>query len=206
MSKFATYEIEERIRESGYKYIVGLDEVGRGPGAGPVMAGAVYVPLDKVSALMGRVKDSKKMTEKARIAMDEEIRKCCVWGLGRVDNDMIDKIGIGRATEMAMGIALNKIPTVDYLLIDGHVKLDINIPQRSVVKGDSASISIAAASIVAKVERDEEMKMLHWLHPQYGWLTNKGYLTAQHMEAIDTYGITGYHRTSFRRVSDYLQK
>lgn len=205
-TKVATYELEDQLKEEGYKYIIGVDEVGRGPGAGPIVAGAVYIPVDRISTLMGRVRDSKTLTEQKRIALDDEIRECCVWGLGRIDNDMIDYIGIGRANKMAMEIAINKLPDVDFLLIDGRVSLDLDIPQRSIIKGDSKSISIAAASIIAKVERDEEMKMLHWIYPEYDWINNKGYLTPKHIEAIEKYGITPYHRTSFRKVSDYLEK
>lgn len=205
MKKIATYEIEEQIRSDGYEYIVGVDEVGRGPGAGPVVAAAVYVPPDRYTTLMGRVRDSKQLTEQKRIALDDEIRESCQWAIGRVDNDMIDHIGIGKANKMAMEMAVNQLPNVDYVLVDGNKLLDIDIPQRYVIKGDVKSISIAAASIVAKVERDEEMKTLHWIYPEYDWINNKGYLTKKHIKAIETYGITEYHRTSFRRVSDYLE-
>jgi ribonuclease HII len=205
MKKIATYEIEEQLRTEGYEYIIGVDEVGRGPGAGPVVAAAVYVPPDRYSTLLGRVKDSKQLTERNRIALDDEIRECCVWAVGRVDNDMIDEIGIGRANRMAMEMAVNQLADVDYMLIDGNRLLSLDIPQRYVIKGDMKSISIAAASIVAKVERDEEMKMLHWIYPEYDWINNKGYLTKKHIKAIETYGITEYHRTSFRRVSDYIE-
>jgi len=203
-SNFATYEIEEEVWEEGYKYVVGVDEVGRGPGAGPVVAAAVRIPKKYLTRYAGRLKDSKKLTENKRDNWYEQITEECPWAIGRVDNDMIDSINILQATKMAMEIAVNQMKHVDYLLIDGPIRLNLNIPQRPIIKGDTKSISIAAASIVAKATRDEEMRMLHWLHPQYNWIRNKGYLTQEHIEAIQTYGITNYHRTSFRKVGDYI--
>lgn len=203
----ATYELEEQVRSEGYDYIIGVDEVGRGPGAGPIVAAAVYVPPDRYSALMGRVRDSKRLSEKVRTELNEEIRERCEWAIGRVDNDMIDTLGIGKANRMAMDIAINQLAQAEYVLIDGKYEIKgLDLPQKAIIGGDGKVLSIAAASIVAKVERDEEMKMLHWIYPEYDWINNKGYLTPKHIEAIETYGITEYHRTSFRRVSDYLKK
>jgi len=206
-SKFATYEIEEDVKSKGYSFIAGVDEVGRGPGAGPVMAAAVIIPEHYLPKIMGRVKDSKKLSERKREALYEDIIQNCEYGIGQIDNNIIDDINILEATKLAMRDALLCLKNVDYALVDGTVKLhDLWVPQQQVIRGDSKSISIAAASIIAKVIRDEEMRTLHWIYPEYGWLTNKGYLTKQHCAAIKTYGITDYHRTSFGKVSDYWEK
>jgi ribonuclease HII len=200
-SNFATYELEEEAKGQGYSFVAGVDEVGRGPGAGPVMAAAVIIPEDYLPKLMGRVKDSKKLSERKRETLYEEIIQNCEYGIGRIDNNVIDEINILEATKLAMRDALQCLKNVDYALVDGTVKLhDLWVPQQQVIRGDSKSISIAAASIIAKVIRDEEMRTLHWIYPQYGWIRNKGYLTAEHLMALHTYGTTPYHRMSFRRV------
>ncbi len=200
-SKFATYEIEEGIKSQGYSFVAGVDEVGRGPGAGPVMAAAVIIPEDYLPKLMGRVKDSKKLSEKKRETLYEDIIQNCEYGIGKIDNNVIDEINILEATKLAMRDALLCLKNVDYALVDGPVELhDLWVPQEPVIRGDSKSISIAAASIIAKVIRDEEMRTLHWIYPQYGWYTNKGYLTKKHITALKEYGPCKYHRMSFRRV------
>lgn len=215
--KYATYEIEANLLSSGCgKYIIGVDEVGRGPGAGPVTVGAVWVPQDNLPELMVKIKDSKALTEKKRGELYELINDLCMWAVASVDNVTIDEINILNATKLAMKKAIGKLrgflqdPTlsfpinIDHVLVDGTVHLeDLWTPQTQIIKGDQKSISIAAASIMAKVTRDEEMKTLHWIYPEYGWINNKGYLTKQHIEAIKTYGITDYHRKSFRKVGDY---
>ena len=205
--KYATYEIEEGLVQKGYKYVVGVDEVGRGPGAGPVTAAAVWIPDWRLGKLMAKVKDSKTLTEKKRGELFKLIDDTCLWGVASINNYVIDDINILNATKLAMEnalISLGDLVDMDHVLIDGTVVLDgLWCDQTQVIKGDQKSISIAAASIMAKVTRDEEMKTLHWIHPQYGWLNNKGYLTKQHIEAIQTYGITDYHRKSFRKVGDY---
>ena len=201
--KYATYEIEEGLNA---KYIVGVDEVGRGPGAGPVTAGAVWIPPWRLDKLMVKIKDSKSLTEKKRDELFKLIDDTCLWAVESVDNTTIDAINILNATKLAMEKALVNLGDVvdmDHVLIDGTVVLkDLWVPQTQVIKGDQKSISIAAASIMAKVIRDEEMRTLHWIYPEYNWIKNKGYLTKEHIEAIQTYGITDYHRKSFRRVGD----
>jgi len=203
--KYATYEIEEELlAECSFKYIVGVDEVGRGPGAGPVTAAAVWIPGDNLGRLMTKVKDSKSVSENRRDELFELIDSTCLWAHASVDNNVIDEINILNATKLAMRnalVQLEKTIRIDNALIDGTVVLDdLWIPQKQIIRGDSKSISIAAASIMAKVIRDEEMRTLHWIYPQYGWIRNKGYLTKEHIEAIKTYGITDYHRKSFRKV------
>ena len=133
------------------------------------------------------------------------IDRNCLWAVASVDSATIDRINILEATKLAMFNALDKLEQQDlyitHALIDGTVKIDnLWCPQTQVIRGDSKSISIAAASIMAKVTRDEEMRTLHWIYPEYGWIRNKGYLTKEHIEAIQTYGITDHHRKSFRKV------
>jgi ribonuclease HII len=202
--KYATYEIEEDLIQAGNDIVVGVDEVGRGPGAGPVTAGAVWIPGEALPKLMAKIKDSKALTEKRREVLYKLIDETCVWAIASVDNTIIDEVNILNATKFAMQKALTRIEETvdtDHAIIDGTVRIeDLWCPQTQVIRGDSKSISIAAASIMAKVTRDEEMRTLHWIYPQYGWIRNKGYLTKEHIEAIKTYGITDYHRKSFRKV------
>jgi ribonuclease HII len=200
---YPTYEIEDELSAAGYRYIIGVDEVGRGPGAGPVVAAAVRMPSEVLSNFFMRVRDSKKLSERQRNFLYKEIFEQCECTTGIIDNVMIDEINILNATVMAMTIAINKIKRVDYIIVDGRINLDkLAIPYRSIVGGDNLSVSIAAASIIAKVQRDEIMKALHLAYPEYRWDHNKGYLTADHINAIQTYGTTEYHRMSFRKVGD----
>jgi len=206
--KYATYEIEEGLIQSGCGgHIVGVDEAGRGPGAGPVTAGAVWIPKENLPKLMVKIKDSKVLTEKRRDEMYKLIDRTCLWAVASVDSATIDRINVLEATKLAMFKALDRLEQqelyITHALIDGTVKInDLWCQQTQVIRGDSKSISIAAASIMAKVTRDEEMRALHWIYPEYGWIRNKGYLTKEHIEAIKTYGITDYHRKSFRKVGD----
>jgi ribonuclease HII len=156
------------------------------------------MPSDKVSDFITRVKDSKKLSEKKREQLYDEIVSVCDVGLGYVDNEIIDRINILQATIKAMSIAINRIKFVDYVIVDGNMKLDVlGYPYTSIVGGDNKSISIAAASIVAKVYRDDIMTTLHWAYPEYNWLRNKGYLTTEHRKALEIYGPTDLHRMSF---------
>jgi len=200
-NNYATYEIEDSLVDKGYMYIVGVDEVGRGPGAGPVVAGAVYIPPDALPVLLMIVKDSKKLSENKRDKIAQLIKSTCKYSIGIIDNDIIDRVNVLNATKMAMRIAINSIENIDYVIVDGTVYLDqLEFPQTQIIGGDAKSLSIAAASIIAKVERDEMMRTMHWIYPQYNWIKNKGYLTKEHCAAIKTYGITDYHRASFRKV------
>jgi len=205
--KFATYELEEELLENGCgRYIVGVDEVGRGPGAGPVSAAAVWIPTKHLGALMIKVRDSKTLSEKRRTEMFDLIDSTCVWAVESVDNKTIDEINILNATKLAMSKALHRLgyrlnSDIDHVLVDGTVVLDnLWVPQTQIIRGDSKSISIAAASIMAKVTRDEQMRTLHWIYPEYDFLNNKGYLTPNHLKALEEYGPCSYHRMSFRRV------
>jgi ribonuclease HII len=199
---YPTYEIEEESKALGYKYIVGVDEAGRGAGSGPVVAAAVHVPDKAIPELLGRVNDSKKMSAKRREEMYKVIRACCDFGIQEISADVIDEINILEATKLAMKSSIEQLEYFDYVLVDGTVDLrkQITCPHRLVIGGDAKSISIAAASVLAKVYRDRIMEDLHTIFPIYGWDRGKGYLTKNHVLAIQTYGITDYHRATFRKV------
>jgi ribonuclease HII len=202
MTNFPTYEYEEDLKEKGYKFIVGIDEAGRGPGAGPVVAAAVRIPDFYIPTLMGKVKDSKKLTAKKRDELYGIITYNCDYGVGVINNDIIDEINILEATKLAMRKALSDVKYVDYVLVDGNVKVSgIDVPQKQIVRGDNLSLSVAAASIVAKVVRDDIMTYLHYVYPVYNWRKNKGYLTKEHIEMLRLYGPTEYHRKSFKNVN-----
>lgn len=195
---------EKNLREQGIKFIGGVDEVGRGPLAGPVVTACVILPEN--FHVLG-VDDSKKLSEKKREALYEIIlEKAVGWGLGFCDNKVIDKINILEATKKAMKEAVENANNsllqkgegnLEHLLIDA-VKLDnLSIPQTSIIKGDANSISIAAASIIAKVTRDRLMVEYSEKYPHYGFESNKGYGTKAHYEGIQKYGITPIHRETF---------
>ena len=209
ISSYPTYDYEARLMENKkISRIAGIDEAGRGPGAGPVVAGAVYIPPDCIRILAGRLRDSKKMTEKQRVRMYGIIAVQCPFGVGIVDNQTIDAINILQATKQAMAKALADLQArlgsdrpIHYVLIDGNMRVEnIKTPCESIVKGDNKSLSIAAGAVIAKVTRDRIMGRLHEQYPRYGWNRNKGYLSREHMAAIRDFGTTPYHRMSYRRV------
>ena len=178
------------------RYICGVDEVGRGPFAGPVMAGAVILPADCEILYLN---DSKKLSPKKREALyDEIISKALAWSLGEASPSRIDEINILQATLEAMREAINKLEIKpDIILVDAVHIPDIDIPQESIIKGDAKSISIAAASVVAKVTRDRVMAEYAKKYPGYGFERNMGYGTAEHRKAIGELGATPIHRRSF---------
>ena len=189
-------EYERRLLNEGYKYICGVDEVGRGPLAGPVVCAAVIMPLDK---LVEGVDDSKKIGKKKREIIAEKILDCAVaCRICRVEREIIDEINILQATRLCMKNAVEELSVKpDFVLTDGNMTLDISVPQTSVIKGDAKSYTIGAASIVAKVYRDNIMKEYAALYPQYGFETNAGYGSRAHIEAIEKYGLTPIDRRSF---------
>lgn len=195
-------EFENELYESGIKYIAGIDEVGRGPLVGPVVTAAVILPRDFYDE---RINDSKKLTEKKRELLYDVIMENAVSvGIGISSEDVIDEINILEATKKAMIEAVNNLNVKpEYLLIDA-VKLNIDIPQISIIKGDAKSESIAAASIVAKVTRDRMMIELDKIHPEYDFKHNKGYGTKKHIEAIEKYGIIKEHRKTFAPCDKYI--
>lgn len=198
------YKYERELYDKGCKYIGGVDEVGRGPLIGSVVAACVVLPSD--FALDG-LTDSKKLSEKKRDEFYKIIwDKAISIGIGIVDEKVIDEVNIYEATKIAMKKAISDTNIKpDHVLIDA-MPLDIDIPTTSIIKGDAKSISIAAASVIAKVTRDRMMYDLDKVYPMYGLASNKGYGTKKHIEAIKKYGITKYHRLSFKPVSEYKDK
>ncbi len=196
---------ENQLRRQGINYIGGVDEVGRGPLAGPVVAACVLLPED--FDLLG-VDDSKKLSEKKRETLyDQILERALAYGIGSADNLLIDEINILEATKVAMKEAIDRAQTmlldriegarIQHILFDAIEIKDLSIPQTAIIKGDSKSLSIAAASIVAKVTRDRQMVNYHSKYPDYGFDSNKGYGTKAHYEGIKRCGITPIHRKSF---------
>jgi ribonuclease HII len=190
---------ERNARERGYGNIAGIDEAGRGPLAGPVVAAAVILPPDYEHA---EIRDSKKLSPRQRERLSAVIQQEAVSiGIGVIEAPVIDAVNILQATLAAMKEAvLGLFPPPDYLLIDGLHRISLTVPQETIVRGDARSVSIAAASIVAKVSRDRIMEIYHRQFPQYNFLRNKGYGTPEHREAIVKYGRCKIHRHSFRVV------
>ena len=175
----------------------GLDEAGRGCFAGPVCAAAVILPQDYNNKILN---DSKQLSEKQRDILRIEIEdKALAWAVAMVDNHEIDEINILNASFLAMHRAIDKLTMKpELLLVDGNrFNVYKDIPYECIVKGDGKYLSIAAASVLAKTHRDEYMAAIHQEHPQYNWVSNKGYPTRDHKDAINSYGITDYHRVSF---------
>lgn len=189
-------EIEESLYEKGYKYICGVDEAGRGPLCGPVVAAAVILPKDEC---IEGVNDSKKLSEKKREKLyDDIIKKAVAYGIGISDVSVIEEVNILNATKLAMKQAIENLKVKpDYVLIDGNQMIDIAIKGETVISGDAKSESIAAASILAKVTRDRMLIEYDKEYPEYGFAKHKGYGTKAHIEAIGKYGLTKIHRPSF---------
>ena len=190
-------EIENSLKSEGYKLICGIDEAGRGPLCGPVVAAAVIL---KDGVLIEGVNDSKKLSEKKREELyDKIVKNALAIGIGISDVDIIDKANILNATKLAMADAVKNLKiNPDYVLIDGNQSvLQILFPQKTIVKGDSTSLSIACASIIAKVTRDRLLIAYDEKYPMYGFKKHKGYGTKMHIEAIKKYGLTDIHRPSF---------
>lgn len=194
-------EAESAAYAAGYTCVCGIDEAGRGPLAGPVMAAAVVLPQD--FSLPG-LNDSKQLTARRREALyaalmdDDRVKKC----VAEASVEEIDRLNILRATHLAMRRAAKGLPvTADFALIDGLAVSGFPLPQRNIVRGDALCLSIAAASILAKVTRDRRMQELDALFPHYGFARNAGYGTKEHLLAIQNYGITPHHRRSFGPVA-----
>ena len=197
-------EYENELYDKGINLIAGIDEVGRGPLVGPVVCACVILPKDFYDE---RINDSKKLSEKKRNLLYDVIKENALSiGIGVSSVEVIDEINILEATKKAMIEAINnsKIKP-EYLLIDA-VKLNIDIPQKSIIKGDSKSQSIAAASIIAKVTRDAMMYELDKIHPEYDFANNKGYGTKKHIEALNKYGVLKEHRKTFEPVASLIKK
>ena len=196
-----TFEYEEKHYAEGFTAICGLDEAGRGPLCGPVVAAAVILPLGlEIEGL----NDSKKLTEKKREMLFDEIKqKALSYGIAEATPDEIDEINILNASMLAMRRAVAMLsPRADFALIDGNCSRGFEIPTETVVKGDAKSASIAAASILAKVTRDRGCIELDRLYPEYNIAKHKGYPTKEHMDAVRKFGPSPIHRRSFLKFLD----
>ncbi|MFW6301578.1 MAG: ribonuclease HII [Bacillota bacterium] len=185
------------LKEEGYQYICGIDEAGRGPMAGPVAVGAVILPVD---IYIAGLDDSKKLSATKRERLTSEIReKAISSAVAMIDNQTIDEVNIGEAVRLAARTAISRLDREpDYLVLDGGLRLaGVNLPQQAVIDGDARVNPIAAASVLAKVTRDNLMDQYHQEYPAYNFLSNKGYGTAEHMAAIEEYGPSPIHRRSF---------
>ena len=197
-------QYERALQAKGYRYIVGVDEVGRGPLAGPVVCAAVVMPLEERDLIIG-VDDSKKLSAKKREELAEIIKqKAIAYIMVEVNEKIIDEINILEATKLGMKQAIEKLvlpngEPPEIVLTDGNMTLDISLPQHSVVHGDALSYSIGAASIIAKVYRDKMMDEFAKQYPYYGFEKNKGYGTAAHIQGIKENGLCPIHRRTFTK-------
>ncbi len=198
------YEYENELYDKGIKYIGGVDEVGRGPLIGPVVASCVVLPKDFV---LEGLTDSKKLSEKKRnLFYDYIINHCVAYAVGVVSPEEIDEINIYEASRKAMIISINKVReqiNLEHVLIDA-MPINLDIPTTSIIKGDAKSISIAAASVIAKVTRDSMMYELDEKYPMYGFASHKGYPTKKHIEAIHKYGLIDGYRKSYGPIKEVL--
>ncbi len=193
-------EYEEKY--SNLNYICGVDEVGRGPLVGPVVASAVILPKNY---FIEGLTDSKKLSKKKRDYFYEVIQKdALAIGIGIVDNKKIDEINILEASRLAMKKAINNLSIKPDIILTDAMRLDMGIPEEDIIKGDLKSITISAASVIAKVTRDKMMEELHEKYPMYNFIKNNGYPTKEHIEAIKKYGIIKEHRKSFRPIKDTI--
>lgn len=199
------WEYENKLYKQGINYIGGVDEVGRGPLVGPVVAVCCVLPKDFV---LEGLTDSKKLSEKKRNVFFDYIKDNCIcYGIGIVEPEIIDEVNIYQATKIAMKQAISKVEEqidLEHVLIDA-MPLDLDIPTTSIIKGDSKSISIAAASVLAKVTRDSMMYELDKKYPQYGYASHKGYPTKKHLEAIHKYGLIEGYRKTYGPVREILE-
>jgi ribonuclease HII len=192
----------------GYRHIAGLDEAGRGPMAGPVVSGAVILDPHMGALWWSELRDCKILSAKQREALDQRLRDTVAWGIGVASNEEIDTIGLIEATRQSMLRALEGLPCKpDLLLIDALALPDIDAgwSQRAMIHGDALSVSIAAASIIAKVERDRLMDGYHESYPAYGFGHNRGYCTPDHKRALIEHGPCPIHRRSFAPVRSFLE-
>lgn len=197
------YEYENKLKSEGYKVIVGTDEVGRGPMAGPLVVAAVILSDEIIPGL----NDSKKLSAKKREELAKEIKaKAKEYTITYMSVDEVDELNVYEASRQAMIRSVRSLKSkVDYVLTDA-MPIDFEFPTLSIIKGDSKSASIAAASIIAKVERDHYMEELDKSYPQYGFKKHKGYVTAFHLDAINKYGICIHHRKSFAPVKKIIER
>ena len=201
------FQFERLLCARGFTRIAGTDEAGRGPLAGPVVAAAVILPPESNH---NRFCDSKITSEKQRLRLCELLREMgAAIGIGIVSAEMIDSINILQASLLAMKQAVEELSRsgqpADFILVDGRQRLPLSLPQEALIKGDARSASIGAASIIAKITRDEIMAGLHRRYPCYNFIANTGYPTRQHRQAIKNHGPCPAHRLSFRGVKEFVQ-
>jgi ribonuclease HII len=192
-----SYVYEKALFRKGYKLVAGVDEVGRGPLAGPIFAAAVILPL---GCFIEGLNDSKKLSPQKRERLFHEIKEVAIdIGVASIGHSMIDRIGIGPANLLVMKRAVERLRIIpDFVLLDGkRYRIDIAVPQRAIISGDAKCPSIAAASIVAKVTRDRLMISYHRRFPLYGFAQHKGYGTRRHFQMLEKYGLCAIHRRSF---------
>ena len=200
--KLPTFDQEAALQAQGYRLIAGVDEVGRGALAGPVMAAAVILPLGVEIPWLRLVRDSKQLSPKQRERVFDLVQCAGIpFGLGSVPHATIDELGIVQATRMAMAQAVESLPSrPDFLLVDALSLPEVDLPQKGIIRGDQLSFSIACASIVAKVSRDRQMMELDGMYPGYGLARHKGYGTRQHLQCLGQLGPCAIHRRSFAPV------
>jgi len=205
MEKVDLYEYEKELWDNGINYIGGVDEVGRGPLIGPVVTACVVLPKDFI---LEGLTDSKKLTEKKREEYYDYIMKHALSvNIGMMDEKVIDEVNIYEATKLAMYQAINNsVIKPEHVLIDAMKLEKLEIPSTSIIKGDAKSISIAAASVIAKVTRDRMMIELDKEYPMYGFKSHKGYPTKKHVEAIEKYGLIDGYRKTFKPISEIVNK
>ena len=200
LCKLDNHRYEKKYNKLGYNLIAGVDEVGRGPLVGPVVAACVILPIDYT---LEGLTDSKKLSEKKREYYYDIIMKDAVSvGIGIIDNNVIDEINIYEATKLAMIEAINKLSIKPDIVLTDAMKLDIELPVVPIIKGDLKSITISAASVIAKVTRDRMMDELDKEYPFYNFKKNKGYPTKEHVSAIEKHGILKEHRKTYAPIKD----
>lgn len=203
MILMANLEFEKKYYDLGYKYIAGSDEAGRGPLAGPLVVAACILPMNYENKL---INDSKKLTDKKRRMLYETIKKDALcYHIEVIDIETIDKINIYQASKLGMKICLEKLSIKPEVALLDAMKLDLDYPVESIIKGDAKSLSIAAASILAKVYRDDLMLEYAKEYPGYDFENNKGYGTKKHLVALDEIGITPIHRKTYEPIKSMLQ-
>ena len=207
MSQPPNSDEENKLKLQGYRLIAGIDEAGRGSLAGPVVAGAVILPYSRYLSWLGLVRDSKELTAKKRQSLFDLIQKeALALGIGIVPPSMIDSVNILKATELAMMQAIEELPQQpDFVLIDRLTLPQCAIPQRGITRGDKLCLSIACASIVAKVTRDHIMEELDRVYPGYGFAKHKGYGTWEHGSSLRQLGPSPIHRLSFAPVRNVIR-
>ena len=211
--KYPNFREENKLWKRRLYIIAGIDEAGRGPLAGPVVAASIIVKTKNIF-FKKNIRDSKKLTPKKRLEIYNLLMKSSEieWGTGIVSEKIIDKVNILEATKLAMKKSVLNLEKkiqpkkINFLLLDGNFKIDIDIAQKSIIKGDGKVFSIAVASIIAKVTRDKIMKRYHKRFPLYGFNQHKGYGTKLHFKTLKRYGPCKIHRKTFRPVSCFLKK